>query len=217
MIVASNFPDPILLVDNDRRYNVAPAQERPLRISPEELKQIDDGELWFFVSYLMHYPADLERARTVLHNEARSSMIVASQASQDAFFSHIRQGDLDYLLDYLREDMPVHDIMGYQRYEQIVIDWTRQYSEHPDGLVRINRDDLRDAFQYATGMMTTPTKFSRMCGIYRINLKRLRDGEQFFTGREICFHSEDPGLVKAALAKAKRKHLRLIKGDQDDE
>lgn len=169
VIIATNYPDPVNLVANDRRFNVAPAQETPIRVSTDEIIALDD-EVWLFASYLFHRQADFQKARTVIKNDARAQMIDASQATHEAFFTAVRVGNLDYFLNFLRVDTPADNVFEYQRFQNTVLSWVRDTVEDPETEVKIERDVLREIFRYITGIPTTPAKFSRMCSIHRVQI-----------------------------------------------
>lgn len=212
VIIASNFPDPIHLSENDRRFNVSPPQERKLLITPKEVADLAD-ELWLFTSYLLNRKADLELARNILDNNARDEMIGASQPSQEAFFSAIRNGNLDYFLDHMRKDLPSDNAIGYQHFETTLRNWANRYLDDPASDVLITRDELRDAMAYITGMGSTPGKFSRMCAMYRVPMRRCRHGDDLVQGTRVTLRTHDPETLRALLAKMQRSHLQLVKGD----
>lgn len=211
IIIACNHPDPVQLTDHDRRFNVAPAQERPLVITPDEIAALND-ELLLLASYLAHYPANLEQARRVLLNAARESMIVASQTTTDAFFAAARAGRLRWFLDFLQPHTPMQDTLAYQQFERVMRDWIRQTHANMENgnPVKTTRDDLRAVYSYIVGTPTTPAKFTRMCNIHRLELARVRINDEVVNGLLLPFYAKPDEL--APYLKDDDKKFRVIQG-----
>lgn len=219
VIIACNHPDPVQLTEHDRRFNVAPAQERPLVILAEEVERIQ-GELSLFAGFLANYKVDRQKARKVLLNEARSSMIVASQTTTDAFFSAARTGKIKWFADFLQNNMPMQDSLLYQQFERIVRNWVREaYENAANGNpVRTTRDELRMVYSYIVGSPTTPAKFTRMCNIHRLEGGRMRihGGDEPTTGFVLPFVASREEL-EPYLQQASDKKLRVVNGKEDHE
>ena len=173
VIIASNFPDPIQLEENDRRWNVAPAQERRLTLSTKQVEQLRE-EVWLFASYLMHRKADFDKAKTVLHNHAREEMIGASMSSTERFFAALRKGELDWFAAELQPDKKlVTDVIQYQKYERAVLSWINdRLVRQDDQPMYITKDELNGVFNYLTGQNPHSAKFGRMCKIYRVHFTK---------------------------------------------
>lgn len=216
VIIASNFPDPISLPDNDRRFNVAPAQERPLVISSDEVKRIEE-ELLYFCSYLFNYAADHDKARTVLMNDARRAMIGASNTPEEAFFEAFRSGDLDYVTDYLSPDAYPADPCIYSGFERVVLGWVRSFVADPSLPIKFFRDDLYAVFRYLVGPKSTKTAFTRAANRNRLNMKKTRIGHRSGTGLEMNFKTNDFEALRELVSSWPSSPFTVIKGGKDQD
>lgn len=143
MLFTSNEYDSIHLAENDRRFKVAPRQEKFLEYSDADLDVIH-GELQDIANYMMGYPVDEVKVRQVKHNDARSALIQASQSSLDEFIAIIKEGDIDKLLSYSNEfALSVHETYK-NRYEDLINTW-----QHSIGTsCYVPTADLRVAYNY---------------------------------------------------------------------
>ena len=104
---ASNDTDMIKIADGDRRLNVCPAQTMKLFDRyPEIEENISTSlakELPSFASFLLSWNLNEQAALTVRETEAKVKLRKSSTNVHDAFFRALKNGDLDYFLDYLNE------------------------------------------------------------------------------------------------------------------
>lgn len=208
VIIATNHPDPIELPPNDRRFNVAPAQETPLRMTQAQVDAIE-AELPVLASFLHNYKVDTQRVRAVLLNDARTQMIQAAQPSHDRLFAAVREGDLNWFLDYVRADLPMDQVQLYQRFESAVANWCR-YAVNGE-TARVSRDELQDVYSYLVGHGMTPTKFTRMCNIQRVKIGHVWINGRSVRGRKIEF-TGDKERMNALLSQAvKKPRLTIVK------
>lgn len=178
VIIATNHPDPMPISENDRRINVAPAQENKLLITNAEIDTIDE-ELKDFAGFLQHYEVNAAKVRDILHGEARDTMIAAAQSSTDAFFANLRLGNLSWFADYLLENPDTHMIFEHQHAALILRGWVLQAIENHKTYkptpIKMTRDEVRRLYCTLTHTTIAPTKFSRMCTIQRTTMKKGRD------------------------------------------
>lgn len=177
VIVATNHNDPVRLTRHDRRFNVAPPQEKKLEITQAELAAIDD-ELVAFAAFLQHYEVSVPSVRQVLLNDARDNMIYAGQTTIDRFFQAARAGDLSYFLQFLEARMPLQDTVFYSEYESLVSEWCR--AALAGAWYPVARSDLQKLYTYIIGNGLSPAKFGRVCAI-----NRLQDGRVESNGRHV--------------------------------
>lgn len=208
VIIATNHPDPIQLPEHDRRFNVAPPQETPLKLRQEEVDSIED-ELPAFASFLYHYSVDAQKARTVLLNDARANMIQAAQSSHERLFQAVRQGDLDWFMDFLRESIPLSDTMYYQQFETALANWAR-YALN-DELVPVSRDELLSVYIYIVGHGMTPAKFVRTCHIQRLRPTRINRGGRSITGFLIPFRGDKDRMKELLNDSSSKPRLTMVK------
>ena len=202
LIIATNHPDPLALDTNDRRFNVAPPQERSLVITRAEIDAIQD-ELPMLASHLWNYDADFEKAGNPLENQARLNMIKAAQTSVDAFFNALREGNLDFFLEFLRSgSLNQYDLVRYNHFEAVLKKWCSAI-QNPldDGAIKVLRDDLGVVYEYCVGKPTTPSKLSRMCKIQRLEITRMRlpGDKKLVQGLYIRFRHYDEEIVDDVL------------------
>jgi hypothetical protein len=109
VIMASNEHTPIKVPSDERRWNIAPRQERAFPGNRDELAAIFRAEMPAFAGYLAQYPYDKARAQTVLKTPQRDKMIADSATTAEQFAGaikgegsaeqHYYDGDLDYFVD----------------------------------------------------------------------------------------------------------------------
>lgn len=110
MIFFSNNYDAIRIPEGDRRLNVSPRQEMPLRMifpgSPEQ--QIEEigkmveairEESPIFVGAMLQMKADRHIAATVIENEAKATMQSASRTKGEDFHAAITSGNISYFFE----------------------------------------------------------------------------------------------------------------------
>lgn len=193
IIIATNHEDSTPLEVRDRRFNVAPAQDTPLTLTPEEVDQIAD-ELDLFAAFLWNYEYDYKKVRTPMKNRARELTIAASETSVNRFFRALREGDFDYFLDYAvdSEAGAAPDLRKIQ-FVKVVRDWANQVGS----IAHLSRDSLMHAYNYLQGAQMSATKFSRMCKIHNIEIKPGRMNDRVIRGFSVLLKTQDPAEVAA--------------------
>ena len=210
VIIASNFPDPVQIVEHDRRFNVAPAQEHKLLITRQELKQIR-AELPQFAGYLKHYAVDEDAVRQVLHNDARRAMIEASMTTPDRVMAAARDGDLDFFLEYGTPASGSQDTIIHHQYMQVLIGWCKDAVE--GGRSPVFRHDLRLVYNYLTGNHISPAKFGRLCAIHRLPKGSITKSS--LAGHWVVWKADDQ-KVREFLADVTDRPLSVVAGDADE-
>lgn len=223
LIITSNYPDPVILEADNRRFNVAPASQYKLKLTDTQIAENIPNELERFAGYLWHREADLSRARSILHTEAERRMQVASQTAERRFFDALIQGDLDYFFEMLRDHPPTHKIMLYQQYVQIFQDWADKalrFGPEYNGraiFYPVTSTQISVALQYITDVPTPPGKVSRRLNLYKLELERMND----FTGQPtkaipIQWRVQDEELIRNWLATCNQNGLQAIDGGKND-
>ena len=172
-IFASNKADPILIEENDRRFNVGKYQPDQLGMTDKELDRIP-GELQTFWDYLMHFKADRGLAMTVLESADRSTMISISESSVDTVVKALAQGDMKFFMDQLPDNdsykgntLELNKVEDYRLVLKSILDRTDQNT----GAVTITRDELRTIFNYVCGSMpASPNKFTSLLKHHRLHV-----------------------------------------------
>jgi hypothetical protein len=174
-IFMSNMTDPLVIPKNDRRFNVARYQPNALVISDQELELITK-ELQAFHDYLLGYPCDTERARTVIHSEDRDNMIAVSESSIDTIASALLEGRFEFFLDNLPTDTNYHkDPTLSVKVDNYINTLKALMSRTSDiGKCPIARDELKSLFDYLTdNVPKSPNKFTAMLKHHRIHTTRV--------------------------------------------
>jgi hypothetical protein len=210
VIIATNYPDPVQLSEHDRRFNVAPPQERALKISEQEVDALDD-EVAVFASFLWNFKVDDDQGRRILQNEAREQMITASQTSGERFFSALRSGDLNWFMSYLRAEMPLNDTLYYTQFQKAVLDWCQQCMArtNPEAPIIVTRDDLINIYSYIIGGGMTPAKFSRMCAVHRLRLYRVTYRKKTVQGIRLQMQGDEERM-REVIDNAQQPNLQAV-------
>lgn len=167
LIIASNELVPIQVRNGDRRYNIAPRQEKRLELGDDFTRIL--SELNDFAAYLNNYQVDEEKARAPLINEARNILIEMSKTSSDQFFDALKQGNLEYFTDFLHSGNEF--IPGFQKFEALVKKWYDANGEP----VPTSNHELLDAYTYTSGKKELGLiSFGWLCGKHQINFERKR-------------------------------------------
>ena len=107
-IFLTNRADAVKIEEGDRRYNVAPRQEKKLdAVHVDLVSNIDDieKELYIFAGVLHKFQVDQRMAHTALENEAKIQMKNISMSVLEEFAAAIRQRNLEYFTEIL--DIPL--------------------------------------------------------------------------------------------------------------
>ena len=198
MIFASNKPSSVEVAPDDRRFNVGVYQENKLQITSPEIDQIDQ-ELAEFYSYLMHYPADPDRARTPLISQSRSTLIDISRTAIDTISDALRAGDLQTLWDHLPSQKsltPGNALIQTksQGYRDLIVDVVSNIGNHD----KLTRDELYTIFEYTVGNMpTSPNKLTSTLKHHRLHLKPVWKYNRSVRGIEVNWKVDPAWLAQA--------------------
>ena len=173
IIVATNSYNSIPIDNNDRRWNVAPRQERPLStvmtVGPA-LHNMLRNELQAFTDYLWHRQVDEDMVKVPMENKAKADLQDTNVSTPQWVSNMIKQGDFAELVNQLH--LPIRDkeqwnttlsrtphVAEYVRVLDRIVEDIK--AKRPS---RLGRDDFRAIFGYcANGAWAsqTPTKFTR--------------------------------------------------------
>ena len=198
MIFASNKPSSVEVAPDDRRFNVGVYQENKLQITGPEIDQIDQ-ELGEFYAYLMHYPADPDRARTPLISQSRSTLIDISRTAIDTISDALLKGDLQTLWDHLPSQKaltPGNALIQTksQGYRDLIVDVVSNIGNHD----KLTRDELYTIFEYTVGNMpTSPNKLTSTLKHHRLHLKPVWKYNRSVRGIEVNWKVDPAWLTQA--------------------
>jgi hypothetical protein len=172
MIFASN-KQAVEIAPDDRRFNVAPYQNQPIKLTAHEVDDLIPAELQAFYDYLMQYPADLVRARTPLISQARANLIEISKTAIDGVTEALNKGDLAFFWDFMLEAQEAANLNGiqankYRPFRDLMIDLVQNQTPI------LTRSDLLTICDWCIGdMPNSPHKFSSLLKHHRILLTQV--------------------------------------------
>lgn len=195
IIIATNNRAPLKLEAEDRRWNVAPAQEVSLKaqgFDPDTVSSIAD-ELDDFCAFLMHFEVDAKRVRTPLESASRRELFEATENSVSRIFRAFKEGDLDYFIEQFF-DAPapeLHDPV-YNRYHLIIADWARSYSI---GKVKVANDEVRSTYEFLTNSKVKASTFGKTVKVQWKEAQLFREGRDVFRGFEVDFKIKEVAWI----------------------
>lgn len=196
MIFASNKPSSVEVAPDDRRFNVGAYQENKLQITSQEIDQIAI-ELPAFYAFLMHYPADPDRARTPLVSASRSTLIDISRTAIDTISDAILVGDLQTLWDHLpnQKTLTAGNALiqtKSQGYRDLIVDLVNTLD------TKLTRDELYTIFEYTVGNMpTSPNKLTSLLKHHRLHLKPVWKHNRSVRGIDVAWNVDQTWLTQA--------------------
>lgn len=191
-IFCSNMPDPVSVPQDDRRFNVGDYQPDRLVISTEEIRQFF-AEAEAFYDYLRCYPADLDRANTIMHTEARAHLQHLSRTAAGEMVATLVDGDFEDLW----MNRPEHPVTPAENdYVSLLTELAHE------GLERhvLTRDELLTLFRYRVGdVPESPNRFTSYLKHNRMYTQRVRKGEKLYYGVYVKW-KQDAEWFKALVA-----------------
>jgi len=169
LIVATNKCMPIKLTEGDRRYNVAPRQNRKLEITPEEYEAIP-SELTAFTGYLKAQQIQAKDALRILQSQARKDLQELSKTVADQFFIALKEGDLDFFAEGLLESVPLNT-PGYIPYQKIIAGWMAAAGQE----LVVDMKDVIQVYQFLSGNDSiTDKRFGHLAARQDLIANRIR-------------------------------------------
>lgn len=196
MIFASNKSSSVDIAPDDRRFNVGVYQESKLKISSQEIADIEK-ELADFYGFLMHYPADRDLARTPLISASRNVLIDISRTAVDSISDMIRAGDLQGLWDHLPNTklQNAGNVMinaKAQAFKELIIELVTNLDP------KLSRDDLFTIFEYTVGNMpVSPNKLTSTLKHHKIHLKPIWKANRSVRGIDVTWVVDPQWLADA--------------------
>lgn len=202
MIFASNKSGAVEISPDDRRYNVGPYQDQPIKLTSTEIDDTIPTELKAFYNFLMQYPANIDLARKPLISAARNTLIDISRTAVDTVADAILAGDMKFLWDHLPAKAsaisPLQN-MRYQPFRDLMVELvTTQIGQ-------LSREDLQVIMEWCVGNIPqSPHKFTALMKHHRIHLTQVWKGRNV-RGITVTWQYDPKWLVHA---------LSEIKGNQ---
>ena len=155
ILIFSNLPDPMKIPVSDRRWNVAPRQNKRLEMTDAEIETIK-AELDSFANYIRDYKFDAQLARTALQNEAKTQMRHSAEGTSERIIRALQEGDLQFFIDMIDHRQPAIPDPQSARYKTIVHEWV---DKTPN--VEVTLDDLRAVYQHLVDGKITKIRLQR--------------------------------------------------------
>lgn len=171
-IFTSNEHDSVWLNHDDRRFKVAPRQEKYLDYTDEDITVLEN-ELQDIANYLTGYTVNTRKVSQIPHNEARTALIRAGQTSIDEFIDHIKTGNLEELMQYHDEFINSRNAIYADKYRNLCETWLFQC----DRPINIPTSDLRVVYGFIFNQEISATKFGRILSSkgVAIDVRRIHD------------------------------------------
>lgn len=194
MIFASNKPAAVEVPPDDRRFNVGPYQQNPIKISYSEIDTDIPNELADFYAFLMRYPADPHTARTALISAARTTLMDIGRTALDSVVDALLAGNLEFLWDHLvtNTNMNALQTMRYQPFRDLVVELVKI------GDTRLTRDELFVIMEWCVGNMPqSPYKFTALLKHHRLHLTQIWKHDRNVRGINVEWNNDDAWLKQA--------------------
>ena len=111
----SNDTIPVLIEENDRRFNVVRTggnmRKQSWFADPEHFFADVKGELDVFAEYLINYNYDAILAKTVISNGVKDALVDVGMTRYAEFASHLKANDVDWFEENLNSMLPTSNIV----------------------------------------------------------------------------------------------------------
>lgn len=161
LLIFANEKHSAIIMPGDRRYSVAPRQETPIDITPEEIAQIEPA-LPEICGYFMQYEVNKEAVHRPLDNDARRFIQRLSMNANTEAFNALREGNLTFFVENCPEierpvDLKDQTNRSLPLYREALLE---AYDNANAGL--LSRDAVETLIYYTTGLaQPTPHKFTK--------------------------------------------------------
>lgn len=194
-IFASNKGQAVEIAPDDRRFNVGVYQTQPIALTSTEIDIDIPSELESFFGFLMHYPADPNKARTPLKSSARDTLIDISQTAIDRISSALLDGDLQFLWSHMPSEpnsLPPITTYKYAGFKDIMVNAVTTL----DPL--LTRDELYLVYDWCIGnMSTSPHKFTALLKHHRVLLGTIHKAGRDTPGIRVKWNADPAWLATA--------------------
>ena len=174
-IFLTNRPDAVKIEDGDRRYNVAPRQEKKLEeVYPEVIEHIEDleQELLLFAGVLQEFKVQNKLVRTCINNDAKTAMKTVTMSLLEEFCAALKDGNIGFFADVLEVSVSntfnASEIMTAQR---VIKNWIKETQE--DYSI-IPTEHLRTIYHVQTEQTPRLSQREFVKKIERNGVKRIR-------------------------------------------
>lgn len=178
---ASNNQNPLIIANDDRRFNVAPRQERKINQNTwwpgdSVVESVVDGELQEFVWYLRQYKIDESKINRVIDNEAKRKLQSLSKTVAEEFFNAVLEGNVSWL----RDNLPKSDPRNTDRLNEVIV-----LVDNLRNQKGIATRDLCDMYNVITKKDLSPVAFGKIAGAYLPKPGKVREGANEYYGIKV--------------------------------
>lgn len=224
-IFTSNFRDPVIITEGDRRYNFGLYQEVKLRLTKKQIEEEIPAELDNWMAYIMTRKADVDAAKSIIENETRETVTNLSRTSIDDVVYYIRQGDLYSLAEDAPDDLDLlADMHGIERvsiasaYTDIIKREVAFCLENINDLdkkaaiySKLSRDDLSFLIAYVTkNIPDSPKKFSKMLAHKGIPIVPVKHNNTMLRGTNVAWRSTKEQILEMAARFNMKPELKVV-------
>lgn len=179
-IFMTNRADAVNIETGDRRYNIAPKQEKKLlETYPDLAEKLDtkqiENELWHFAGALANFKYDKRLVNLPIDNEAKEDMRTVTMSVFDEFCMCLKEGNIQYFTDLLEINvgsvLHANEIIAAQR---LVKNWVAHCL---DDYQVIPMEHLRTVFHVQTEQTPrlSQQEFKKRMSRNNISPKRKRE------------------------------------------
>lgn len=197
-IFGSNKRNAIVIPDDDRRWNIAPRQEEPLKpildsiLGETRLEDALRAENADAAKHFLSYKCCASKVLRPLASRERETLIATSRSSQDEVFYFFRKGTVDWFMEHMLEKLPISP-GAYMEFAEIVRRWHRHAATNE--ICQVTNAELRSVYEYLSGEAISPVKFGQLAlnnGVQFTQRTRLEKGgkAQLWIGTK--FHTNIP-------------------------
>ncbi len=179
VLLFSNQPNAVRLEASDRRFNVCPRQEVPLRAcswlpkgGPPFLVPLIHAELLDFLCHLHNRQYAFDVHVNPIENDAKARLMELTTTYNDEFFAHTRPGEIDWEWlelhisnDYKPDSLPGQAVAILAKYLSKSCPTPAQK--------KISWADYRAIYANITGKTITPQNFSHLLTLNNLTKTRL--------------------------------------------
>ena len=175
-IFLTNRQDAVNIEEGDRRYNIAPRQEKKLEhVYPEVIDNINNikDELEGFARILQTFKYNEKLVKTPIENTAKAHMAQVTMSVMQEFFAAVKKGDLQFFIDVL--DINLTNVMQGQEIttaQRFVKQWVIE-SQYPHSVIPI--EHLRTVYGVLTEDRLSPREFTKRANKNGITKERKRE------------------------------------------
>ena len=110
----SNNEIPVLIEENDRRFNVVRTKgnlrKQPWFSNPEIFFTVIAEELSDFAQFLINYSYDAVLAKTVISNDQKKALVTAGINRFEEFASHLKANDVEWFKENVDDPYLISDL-----------------------------------------------------------------------------------------------------------